>query len=173
MQQNLLSLVGFVTVCCLMAAPSQSALLAMHEFQRQAKDETFFGTILRNGDNFVLSDSATKSRYTLDNAQMASRYEGITVQVTGRLDAASNSIHVETIKPVANRFNRTAFGPSMPLISRRHYYDWYMICCDHPGKLVGGVSNERIVLSDGHSLSSGGDFDSVVRPDEMGVRHHH
>jgi hypothetical protein len=100
MQRNFLSLVGFVTLFCLMAAPSQSAVLAMPKFQTQAKDETFFGTIVRNGDNFVLSDSATKSKYTLDDPQMASRYEGITVEIAGCLDMASNLIHVETIKPI-------------------------------------------------------------------------
>jgi len=100
MQRNFISLVGFVTLFCLMAAPIQSAVLAMPEFQTQTKDETFFGTILRNGDHFVLSDSATKSKYTLDNPKMASRFEGITVKVTGCLDMASNLIHVETIKPI-------------------------------------------------------------------------
>jgi hypothetical protein len=100
MQQNSLSLVAIVTLFCLMAAPSQSAVLAMPEFQTQTKDETFFGTILRNGDNFVLSDSATKSKYTLDNPKMASQYEGTSVKVTGCLDTARNLIHVETIKPI-------------------------------------------------------------------------
>jgi len=83
-----------------MAAPIRSAVLATPEFQAQTQAETFFGTILRNGDNFVLSDSATKSKYTLDNPQMASRYEGITVKVTGSLDTSSNSIHVEAIQPI-------------------------------------------------------------------------
>ena len=100
MQRNFFSLVGFVTLFCLMGAPTQSAVLAMPEFQTQTKDETFFGTILRNGDNFVLSDSATRSKYTLDNPKMASRYEGIAVKVTGSLDASSNSIHVEAIQPI-------------------------------------------------------------------------
>jgi hypothetical protein len=100
MHQNSLSLVGFVTLFCLMAAPSQSAALAVPEFQTQTEEETFFGTILRNGNNFVLSDSATKSTYTLDNPQMASRYEGITVKVTGCLDTARYLIHVKTIKPI-------------------------------------------------------------------------
>jgi hypothetical protein len=112
MQQNFLPVVGFVTLFCFMAAPSQSAVLATHEFQTRTQDETFYGTILRNGDNFVLSDSATKSKYALDNPQMASQYEGIAVQVVGRLDSASNSIHVETIKPIANRlnlFHKTSF----------------------------------------------------------------
>ena len=100
MQRNFFSLVRFVTLFCLIATPSQSAVLAMPEFQTPTKDETFFGTILRNGDHFVLSDSATKSKYTLDNPRMASRYEGITVKVTGCLDMASNLIHVETIEPI-------------------------------------------------------------------------
>ena len=100
MQQHFLSLVGFVTLFCLVVAPIQSAVLATSEFQTQTETETFFGTILRNGDNFVLSDSATKSKYTLDNPKMASRYEGITVKVTGSLDASSNLIRVEAIQPI-------------------------------------------------------------------------
>jgi hypothetical protein len=99
MQRNFLSLVAFVTLSCLMAAPIQSAVFATSEFKTEAQGETFFGTILRSGANFVLSDSATKSRYALDNPQMASRYEGIAVKVTGSIDVASNSIHVETIQP--------------------------------------------------------------------------
>src|ERR1700716_3381654 len=98
MQRNFLSLVGFVTFC-LMAAPSQAAVFAMPEFRTEAQGETFFGTILRSGANFVLSDSATKSRYALDNPQMASRYEGIAVKVTGSIDVATNLIHVEAIEP--------------------------------------------------------------------------
>jgi len=100
MQQNFLSLVGFVTLFCLVAVPIQSAVLDISEFHTQTETETFFGTILRNGDHFVLSDPATKSKYTLDNPKMASRYEGITVKVTGSLDASSNLIHVEAIQPI-------------------------------------------------------------------------
>jgi hypothetical protein len=100
MQRNFFSLAGFATLFCLMAAPIQPAALAMPKFQTQPQAETFFGTILRNGDTFVLSDSATKSKYTLDNPKMASRYEGTTVKVTGTLDMASNSIHIEAIQPI-------------------------------------------------------------------------
>jgi hypothetical protein len=100
MQRNFISLVGFVTLLCLMAVPIQSAVLAVSEFETQTQAETFFGTILRNRDNFVLSDSATKSKYALDNSQMASRYEGITVRVTGTINTASNVIHVESIQPI-------------------------------------------------------------------------
>ena len=100
MQRNFLSLVGFATLFCLMVAPIPFVLLATSDFQTQAQTETFFCTILRNGDNFVLSDSATKSKYTLDNRQMASRYEGIAVKVTGTIDSANNLIHVEAIQPI-------------------------------------------------------------------------
>ena len=100
MQRNFLSLAGFITFICLIAAPIQTAGLAMCGSQAQPQAETFFGTILRNGDKFVLSDSATKSKYGLDSPQMASRYEGITVKVTGTLDTANNLIHVEAIQPI-------------------------------------------------------------------------
>src|SRR6266404_9773592 len=100
MQQNFVSLVGFLTLFCLVVAPLQSAVLATSDFQTQTETETFFGTILKNGDHFVLSDPATKSKYMLDNPRMASRYEGITVKVTGSLDTSSNLIHVEAIQPI-------------------------------------------------------------------------
>ena len=102
MQRNFLPLVALVTWFCLIAAPIQSAVVGAVEFQTQAQAETFFGTILRDGDNFVLSDSATKSKYRLDNPRMASRYEGITVKVTGTIDTHSNLIHVEAIQQISN-----------------------------------------------------------------------
>jgi hypothetical protein len=103
MKRLLLSLAGFVTLFSLIATPVQSTGVPTSKFQTQAQPgaETFFGTILKNGNNFVLSDPATKSRYTLDNPKKASRYEGTTVKVTGTLDMASNLIHVETIEQIA------------------------------------------------------------------------
>jgi hypothetical protein len=103
MKRIFLSLAGFVTMFCLMAAPVQSTALATPTLQTRAQPEarTLTGTILKNGDNFVLSESATKSRYTLDNAEKAGPYEGKTVRVTGTIDVASNLIHVETIQEIA------------------------------------------------------------------------
>jgi Protein of unknown function (DUF5818) len=66
-----------------------------------AEAETFMGTILKDGENYVLSDPAAKSRYTLDDAKKARPYEGKSVKVTGTLDKASNVIHVQTIQDVA------------------------------------------------------------------------
>jgi hypothetical protein len=70
--------------------------------QRSAMEsKTFSGTILKNGNTYVLSDAGTKTSYVLDDAQKASPYEGKKVKVTGTVDAASNTIHVETIQEVA------------------------------------------------------------------------
>jgi hypothetical protein len=102
MQRTFLSLTGFVILLALTAAPVQPTGDPMHKFQSQPQreTETFFGTILKNGENFVLSDPATKSRYELDSPQKVSRYEGMTVKVIGTLDVANSLIHVETIQKI-------------------------------------------------------------------------
>src|SRR5579862_8934503 len=102
MKRILLSLAGFATLSSILAAPVQSAgpSTPKPEIQAQPEVETFFGTVLKNGQNFVLSDSATKTKYTLDNSAKASGYVGMTVKVTGTLDNAGSLIHVETIRLV-------------------------------------------------------------------------
>src|SRR5437868_10194598 len=102
MKRVFVSLAGLVTVFSLTLATVQSMPLSMSSLQSkpQSDSETFMGTVLKNGDSFVLSDSATKTRYTLDNAKKASLYEGTTVKVTGSLDISTNLIHVETIQGV-------------------------------------------------------------------------
>jgi Protein of unknown function (DUF5818) len=65
------------------------------------KAKVFTGTILKEGDNFVLNDSANKTTYMLDDAKKASQFEGKKVKVAGTVDLASNTIHVESIKEVA------------------------------------------------------------------------
>jgi hypothetical protein len=79
-----------------------TTVLATPTFQAQAQPEveTFMGTVLKTGENFVLSDSATKTRYTLDDPRKARPFEGKTVKVTGTLDIASNLIHVQAIQNI-------------------------------------------------------------------------
>ena len=67
----------------------------------ERKTKTFSGTIVKDGDKFILSDKASKLSYLLDDAEKASRYEGKTVKVTGTVDAASNTIHVANIEEIA------------------------------------------------------------------------
>jgi hypothetical protein len=102
MQRTFFSLTGFMIFLVLTSAPVQPAEDAKPKFQSQAQREaeTFFGTILKNGENFVLSDSATKSQYVLDSPRKVSRFEGMTVKVTGTLDVAKSLIHVETIQKI-------------------------------------------------------------------------
>jgi hypothetical protein len=103
MKRILLSLAGLVTLFGLMAAPVQSRVSATPKIQTAARPETetFMGTILKDGENYVLSDPATRSRYTLDAAKKARPHQGKSVKVTGTLDKASNVIHVQTIQDVA------------------------------------------------------------------------
>jgi hypothetical protein len=103
MKRVLLIVAGFVMLLGLMAAPVQSKLSATLTLQAQLEPEakTFTGTILKNGDHFVLSDSATRSRYTLDDSEKATPYEGRRVTVTGTVEIASSLIHIESIQEIA------------------------------------------------------------------------
>jgi uncharacterized protein YdeI (BOF family) len=69
--------------------------------QRKETTKTFTGTVMKQGDVYVLSDNADKTNYELDDAKKASKYEGKTVKVTGTLDAQNLTIHVQTITEVS------------------------------------------------------------------------
>jgi len=69
--------------------------------QSAPKTKIYSGTILKNGDGYVLSDAANKLSFILDDTEKASHYEGKKVKVTGTVDVASNTIHVETIQEIA------------------------------------------------------------------------
>jgi Protein of unknown function (DUF5818) len=102
MKRIFLSLAGFVALFGMMAAPVQSRAGATNIFQTQTQPEAkkFTGTIQKSGENFVLSELATKSRYMLDNQNKARPYEGKNVEITGTFDVASNLIHIETIEEI-------------------------------------------------------------------------
>jgi hypothetical protein len=102
MKKVILTLVGALLFFTYVPKMTFSAPLTMPAQQdNQQNTKVFSGTILRNGDNFVLSDAANKLAYILDNAEKASPYEGKKVKVTGTVDAANNTIHVETIQELA------------------------------------------------------------------------
>jgi Protein of unknown function (DUF5818) len=69
--------------------------------EAQPETKSFTGTVMKQGEKFVLSDTADKTDYVLDDAQKASQFEGKKVKVTGTVDMANNTIHVETIQEVA------------------------------------------------------------------------
>jgi hypothetical protein len=70
MKRIFLSLAGFVALFGLMAAPVQSRAGATNIFQTQTQPEAkkFTGTIQKSGENFVLSELATKSSSLLKKA---------------------------------------------------------------------------------------------------------
>jgi uncharacterized protein YdeI (BOF family) len=102
MKKVVLSMAG--TLLTFAAAPKIASAAsppssARQESQQNAK--TFSGTVIKNGDTYVLSDAANKLAFVLDDAQKARQYEGKKVKVTGTVDVASNTIHVETIQEIA------------------------------------------------------------------------
>ncbi len=64
--------------------------------EKEAK--TFFGTVVKNDGKFVLQARGNSAAYELDDQQKVGQYEGKKVKVTGRLDVASNLIHVQSIE---------------------------------------------------------------------------
>ena len=73
-----------------------------YSFQTEERPATttVIGIILKSGDKFILSDTATKSKYFIDDQDKARRFEGKHVKVTGTIDAAKNLIHVASIQEV-------------------------------------------------------------------------
>lgn len=70
------------------------------DMQKQSATQTFVGTILKSGNQYLLRtpDNVT---YQLDDQARAKKYEGKPVQVIGSPDEASGTIHVEDMKGAA------------------------------------------------------------------------
>lgn len=65
--------------------------------KEEPKAATFTGTIVKDGDEYVLRDSSG-TVYHLDDSSRAKQFEGKSVTVTGQLDADSKTIHVSNIQ---------------------------------------------------------------------------
>jgi uncharacterized protein YdeI (BOF family) len=81
------------------AQTQDEALSQQQPIEAQAKSATFTGTIVRNGEQYVLRDSSG-AVLGLDNSEKAKPFEGKTVKVTGQLDEQAKVIHVENIEAV-------------------------------------------------------------------------
>jgi hypothetical protein len=64
----------------------------------QSELKTFSGKITKSNGKYILEDSKMSNSYYLDDAKSARKYEGKDVLVTGTLDAANNTIHVQKIE---------------------------------------------------------------------------
>jgi Protein of unknown function (DUF5818) len=82
------------------AQQQQSDASSQPAMMNQASDsQTFTGKITKSGGKFVLMDSASASTYVLDDQDKAKQFVGQIVQVTGKLDAQSNTIRTTCITP--------------------------------------------------------------------------
>jgi uncharacterized protein YdeI (BOF family) len=83
------------------APPAQTSPDQTMPNQDQSKATTFTGTVVKDGENYVLRDSSG-GIYKLDDSSRAQAFEGKTVKVTGKLDADSKLIHVDSIQALAS-----------------------------------------------------------------------
>ena len=95
------SLMGISIQALAQQRPEQQPQPPQQPAAGMQQSQSFSGTITKSGSNFVLKDEATKTSYTLDNAEEAKQYVGKNVRVTGSLDPSTNMIHVEKIELVA------------------------------------------------------------------------
>jgi hypothetical protein len=82
--------------------PSTTQLQSQNASQTDANDKsdikTFSGrVVLQNGERFILRDAANEAWYHLDDQQLAAKFLGKNVLVTGVLDGATDMIHVRSI----------------------------------------------------------------------------
>jgi hypothetical protein len=78
--------------------PSQQPASGQHDdMQKQNATQTFAGTIMKSGNQYVLR-TADNVTYQLDDQARAKKYEGKQVQIVGSLDETSGTIRVEEMK---------------------------------------------------------------------------
>ncbi len=81
-------------------AQEQQPQQAQPDQTQQSKSTTFTGTVVKDGDGYILRDSSGQM-YKLDNPESAKAYEGKPVKVTGELDEQAKLIHVVSIESSA------------------------------------------------------------------------
>ena len=67
--------------------------------QAQSSDakgvQTFTGSVVKQGDKYVLQDAATGTTYDIDHQNEVKKFDGKKVRVHGTLDASGKMIHVQ------------------------------------------------------------------------------
>jgi uncharacterized protein DUF5818 len=76
------------------AAPAQAGGT---QAQSDSATQTFTGTVVRIGDQYVLRTTDNMT-YQLDDPNKAKEFEGKQVKVTGGLDAKNKLIHIQTVE---------------------------------------------------------------------------
>ena len=73
-------------------SPSEQAPNA--QSGQAAGGQTFTGTIVKQGDKYVLQDTATGKTYDIDHQDIVGQHVGRKVRVTGTLDPDGKTIHI-------------------------------------------------------------------------------
>ncbi len=81
--------------------PAQTSPNQTMPNQEESKTKTFTGTVVKDGEQYMLRDSSG-SVYKLDDSERAQAFEGKTVKVTGRLDSQTKMIHVDSIEALSS-----------------------------------------------------------------------
>lgn len=81
--------------------PRQSQTQDQAPNKEQSEVKVFAGKIGKSNGRYVLEDPSASSSYYLDDAKSAKKFEGKNVVVTGTLDAANRTIHVQKIESAA------------------------------------------------------------------------
>jgi hypothetical protein len=80
-------------------APGQTDQAGQPGAQAQPSDaasaKTFTGTVVKQGDKFVLQEDATGTTYDIDHQDEVKKFDGKKVRVRGTLDASGKMIHVQ------------------------------------------------------------------------------
>jgi uncharacterized protein YdeI (BOF family) len=77
--------------------PQQQPDQAQPQPNQSQASSTFTGTVVKNGEQYMLRDSSGQV-YGLDDSSKAKPFEGKTVKVTGQLDEQAKVIHVQDIE---------------------------------------------------------------------------
>lgn len=92
-----LAVSAFVFVCALAwGNPFLANVTTAATHAPQVEFAVFKGTVLRNGEQFILRDGSGQI-YRLDDSAHLQSFENKTVSINGRLDTGSRTIHVEQI----------------------------------------------------------------------------
>ena len=73
---------------------------AQDDAQKEAAPQSFTGTVIKADGKYVLK-TTEKATYQLDDQELAQKFEGKQVQVTGNLISGTNLIKVQDIKAAA------------------------------------------------------------------------
>jgi hypothetical protein len=80
--------------------PPQSSQSPNPQAQPQATRQSITGIIVREGEKYVL-EAGDNTTYQLDDQDKAKQYQDKRVRVVGKVDADTNTLHVESIDLVS------------------------------------------------------------------------